>query len=121
LVDNQNFSYNSINFETVDGNLEDAAEENKYQIDDEFAGDKTLQKILEKDGGAGKKAGLFAGMVFFLSTEVPRAAFEFMINSFGGRTLSDLDNFESDVYADNSITHVVTDRPAQSLNLDSRR
>jgi len=110
-----------VNVETVDANLEDQAEKDKYQIDNEFSGDKTLQKILDKEGGSNSKTGLFAGMVFFLSTEVPRAAFEFMINSFGGRTVSDLDNFESDAYADNSITHVVTDRPPQSLKLDSRR
>jgi len=44
-----------------------------------------------------------------------------MILAYGGKTLSDCDNFESETYNDSSITHVVTDRPAQSLNLDSRR
>jgi len=60
-------------------------------------------------------------MLFFLSTEVPRTAFEFMILAHGGKTLSDLDNFESDTYQISEITHVVSDRPAQSLTLDSRR
>ena len=41
--------------------------------------------------------------------------------SFNGKVLSDLDNFESETYQDPSITHVVTDRPVQSLTLDSRR
>jgi len=118
-IEEQNFSYNSIVNQDVEVNPEDANDDKKYKIDDEFHSDPTLSKILNKNSS---NNGLFANMVFFLSTEVPRTAFEFMILSHSGRTVSDLDNFESDVYKnDSTITHVVTDRPIQSLNLDSRR
>lgn len=119
-VDEQNFSYNSIITENANLNQEDKAEDNKYQISDEFHSDPTVNKILSKNQNSAKN-GIFTGMVFFLSSEVPRTAFEFMILAYGGKTLSDCDNFESETYKDTSITHVVTDRPAQSLNLDSRR
>jgi len=118
LVEAQNFSYNSVAFEALEANAEDLAEEKKYKIDNEFQEDQTLKKIMDK---VSNKKGIFTNIVFFLSTEVPRTAFEFMITSCGGRTISDLDNFESEAYADSTITHVVTDRPPQSLNLDSRR
>jgi len=44
-VDEQNFSYNSIVTETSNLNQEDKAQDNKYQISDEFHSDPTVNKI----------------------------------------------------------------------------
>ncbi len=121
ITDEQNFTYSSIYHEQANNlsNLEADNEESKYQIDNsEFSQDKTLKKILKK---AKKSDSLFQGMVFFLSTEVPKTAFELMILAFGGKCYTDLDNFNSTTYENPDITHVITDRPAQSLNLNSKR
>ena len=121
-VEEQAFSYNSIVYQTIEKSAEAKADEEKYKIDNEFHDDENVKKIMSKDAGAnGSQKGLFDNLVFFLSTEVPRTAFEFMILSFGGKALSDLDNFESAAYDDQTITHVITDRPPQSLTLDPRR
>ena len=53
---------------------------------------------------------LFHGLTFFLSTEVFREPFEFMIIAMGGQVIYDEDNFESDAYKTKSITHVITER-----------
>jgi len=98
IVDEQNFTFSSVIFEQANtsSNLEAEVENNKYQIDDsEFSQDKTLKKILKK---AKKTGNLFQGMVFFLSTEVPKTAFELMILAFGGKCYTDLDNFNSTTY-----------------------
>jgi hypothetical protein len=44
-VDEQNFSYNSIVTETSNLNQDDKAQDNKYQISDEFHSDPTVNKI----------------------------------------------------------------------------
>lgn len=93
VVGEQSFSYNAIDWESLENDAEAEREEEKYQIDDEFQeSNPTLQKIMGKDKNsstANAKKGLFAGMVFFLSTEVPRTAFEFMVLSCGGQAVSD--------------------------------
>lgn len=119
IVDDQDFSYNAMSMKVTEKNAEEQLEHDKYKIDNEFHDDDNVKKILNTEASKGK--GLFENFVFFLSTEVPRGAFEFIAMSFGGKVLSDLDNFESETYQDSSITHVVTDRPPASLTLDARR
>lgn len=71
-----------------------------------------LKKIQNKSK---VKRDLFKNLVFFLSREVNKELFEFCIKSFGGKVLYDIDNFESENYNDNSITHVITDRNANQI------
>lgn len=59
--------------------------------------------------------------MFFLSNEVPREPLEIMIMSFGGKVLFDTDNFESKEYADDSVTHVVTDRDPKFFEMRQDR
>lgn len=66
--------------------------------------------VLEKARASRALARLFRGCVFFLSREVPREPFEFMVCAFGGRV-----GWEGpgSPYARDSpsVTHVVLDRP----------
>jgi len=55
---------------------------------------------------------LFENLVFFLSREVNKDIFEFCIKSFGGKVFYHIDNFDSDLYNNTEITHVITDRPS---------
>ena len=64
---------------------------------------------------------LFEGLVFFLSNEVPREPLEIMILSFGGRVIFDTDNFESEEYANDTITHVITDRDPKHFDMRQDR
>lgn len=118
IVDNQDFSFNAMIEKSIEKDAEEELEQNKYKIDNEFQEDENVKRIFNKGQNS---SDLFENFVFFLSTEVSRTAFEFIIMSFGGKVISDLDNFESEAYNNSSITHVVTDRPPQSLTLDSRR
>ena len=77
-------------------------------VDPEFAA-----QIAERNARASKP--LFKGFVFFLSREVDRGIFEFLIASFGGKALWDLANFDSELYRMEGITHVVLDRPLGGL------
>ncbi len=60
-----------------------------------------------------KNKKLFENMVFFISREVYKEVFEFCIKSFSGVILYDSDNFESEAYRSNVITHVIIDRPLE--------
>lgn len=64
---------------------------------------------------------LFAPYTFFLSREAPRPLLEFVIRSFGGRVgWTPSQGGGSPIQGDNeSITHVIIDRPAQALAQDS--
>lgn len=62
---------------------------------------------------------LFKGLTFFLSREVPRDLFEFVVKCFGGRVGWDGEGSPFDVnYA--GITHVVIDRPSVPSQLPGR-
>ena len=58
-------------------------------------------------------SGLFSSYTFFLSREVSRQLFEFMIRSFGGRVGWPPSSGSGSLVqeSDDSITHVITDRP----------
>jgi pescadillo protein len=65
---------------------------------------------------------LFKRCRFFLSRETPREALTFVIRSFGGVVSWDEDSAPGATYpeSDESITHEVVDRPAQSHRFLSR-
>lgn len=62
----------------------------------------TKQSLLEEE--LRKVRGLFRGLTFYLSREVPAKHLGFVINACGGRVATD--------YVPSNITHVVVDRPA---------
>lgn len=66
-----------------------------------------LKKIKEKNK---IKRNIFEGLTFFISREVNKEIFEFCLKSFGGKVLYHIDNFDSELYEDKRITHVITDR-----------
>ena len=92
---------------------EDGLEE-KYQVSEEFQNEEIVKKIMGK--GQAEKKQLFEGLTFFVSNEVFREPFEFMILAFGGRVLFSEENFESEEYKDKSITHVITERSTKEAN-----
>ena len=57
-----------------------------------------------------QKPQLFDGLTFFLSNEIFREPFEFMLMAMGAKVIYHEDNFESEAFKDASITHVVTER-----------
>lgn len=102
------FSFTHLKIAPLDTEL--AEEENeKYKISEEFLQDENLQQMLKTKVESDKK-GVFEGLVFFLSNEVPREQMEFIILSGGGKVRFSPDNFESEEYACEDITHVMTDR-----------
>jgi pescadillo protein len=69
-------------------------------------------------------SSLFAPYTFYLSREVSRPLFEFMIRSFGGRVGWPASSGSGSPVqeSDNSVTHVIIDRPApESGNGNQRR
>lgn len=58
---------------------------------------------------------LFKGLVFFLSREINKELFEFVIKSFGGEVYYHSDNFNSDLFRETSFTHVVLDRVVKDI------
>lgn len=66
---------------------------------------------------------LFAPFVFFLSREVSRPLFEFMIRSYGGRVGWPASSGSGAPVqeVDDSITHVITDRPLLESNRANQR
>lgn len=54
---------------------------------------------------------LFNGLKFFLSREVSKDIFEFLIKSFGGECYHSIENFDSEVFKQGNFTHIVVDRP----------
>ena len=53
---------------------------------------------------------LFQNLTFFLSREVNKELFEFLIKSFGGKVFYHIDNFDSTLFKENEFTHIVLDR-----------
>ncbi|KAF8213390.1 Pescadillo N-terminus-domain-containing protein [Mycena galopus ATCC 62051] len=67
---------------------------------------------------------LFSPYTFYLSRETSRSVFEFIVRSFGGRIGWPASSGSSSPFdeSDNSITHVIIDRPtAEERELRSRR
>ncbi|KIO02253.1 hypothetical protein M404DRAFT_1002269 [Pisolithus tinctorius Marx 270] len=66
-------------------------------------------------------SSLFSPYTFFLSREVSRPVFEFLIRSFGGRVGWPVSSGSGSPFteSDESITHVVIDRPAVTRNNES--
>ena len=72
----------------------------------------------DNDNWKGKT--LFQGLVFYLSTEVPRQSLEFLILAFGGQVYWTGD--ESGVAYDSpQITHFITDRAPEQIKFVKSR
>lgn len=94
-----------LNFITdVDGQNEDTATD--------LMESEELRRIQTQDA---QNKRLFENLVFFISREVNKDIFEFCIKSFGGKVLYHCDNFDSDLYNNSEITHVITDRPSVTI------
>lgn len=52
---------------------------------------------------------LFSGLKFFISREVSKDIFEFLIKSFGGECYHSIENFDSELFKNGSFTHIVVD------------
>jgi pescadillo len=100
------FSYSSVVNE--DAVKQDDDQAGKYEVSDEFKNEDIVKKIMKKKDQ--KKNLLFEGLTFFLSNEIFREPFEFMLMAMGAKVLFHEDNFESETFKDKSITHVVTER-----------
>jgi pescadillo protein len=74
--------------------------------------------IAALDSDATKRRHLFAGLVFFLSREVPRGYLELVCLAFGGRVGWDGPNSPITV-SDPSITHQLVDRPKLPASYDA--
>lgn len=103
---NDYFSYSMVANEPV--NKQDDDQDGKYEVSAEFQNEEIVKKIMGKKED--KKLPLFDGLTFFLSNEVFREPFEFMLLAMGAKVLYHEDNFESDTFKDSSITHVITER-----------
>lgn len=83
--------------------------EQEAEMDPNFA--QELQQRGQSPASRGRNSNLFENLVFFLSREVDKKIFEFVIKSNGGRVVWDDANFDSETYRSAEITHVVMDRP----------
>jgi pescadillo protein len=108
----QPFSYADMQNQAAQS-AEDQLSE-KYQVSEEFKQEEIVQKILGQNKNTEKKL-LLEGLTFFISNEVFREPFEFIILSLGGKVLFHEDNFESAEYKNKSITHVLTERQTKEL------
>lgn len=91
----------------------DEVAEEKYQMSEEFANQDIVKKIMEKkgvDSKNGTQGRLLSGLTFFLSNEVFREPFEFMIMALGGEVIYSEENFLSEEFKNANITHVITER-----------
>lgn len=103
------FSYSMVANEPV--TKADDDQDGKYEVSAEFQNEEIVKKIMGKKDE--KKTLLFDGLTFFLSNEVFREPFEFMLLAMGAKVLYHEDNFESDVFKSQTITHVVTERDSK--------
>lgn len=97
----------------------DEEQDEKYKVSEEFMQDEKVRSIFTKEDN--KDRNIFKDLVFFLSNEAPREQMEFMILAFGGKVYSHSENFESDVYSNETITHVVTDRDPKTFDIRADR
>eukprot|EP01015_Nassula_variabilis_P012268 TRINITY_DN1996_c0_g1_i4.p1 TRINITY_DN1996_c0_g1~~TRINITY_DN1996_c0_g1_i4.p1 ORF type:complete len:300 (-),score=79.31 TRINITY_DN1996_c0_g1_i4:199-1065(-) len=93
---------------------ETQAKDQKYAISEEFT--KETEQLYK---ASGCNVNLFKNLVFYLSRETPRISLEFVILSFSGRVIYDID--DQDFYNDASITHVITDREPKHIKFLSNR
>jgi pescadillo protein len=73
----------------------------------------TLKSITESASSSSTASKLFAPYSFYLSRETPRSLMEFVIRAFGGRVGWPSSSGSGSPYGedDNSITHLIVDRP----------
>lgn len=107
---NEYLAYSAMVTEAKEDNLLAETEEDKFHVSEEFKDDQTIRQIEEKNK-VKKASTLFKGLRFFLSRETPIFVLEFAILACSGEVIYDLDNFESTAFEDETLTHVVTDRP----------
>ena len=87
--------------------------DNEGKVDKEFEKDETVRKMI--DWNSAKKTSLFDGLVFFVSREVRRSIFNFLAKSYGAQVIWAEDNFDSQQYKNQNITHVITDRKLENI------
>jgi pescadillo protein len=73
---------------------------------DDFGDEQTKKLLLDQK----VYTGLFKGLVFWISREVPRDSLEFVIKSFGGKVSWDGEGSVIENEEDESITHHIVDR-----------
>jgi pescadillo protein len=88
-------------------------EENEGMVDKEFQQNETVRKMI--DWNSSKKTNLFNGFVFFISREVRKNIFEFLAKSYGAKVVWSEDNFDSEEYKNEEITHVISDRKLENI------
>lgn len=96
-----------------DFTLEEMQLDDDKQVDEEYRKDETLRKMVDWNGE--KKTGLFDGYVFFISREVRKSIFEFLAKCYGAEVIYGEDNFDSQEYKDERITHVISDRKMEHI------
>ena len=82
-------------------------------VDKEFRENEMVRKMI--DWNSAKKTNLFDGLVFFLSREVRKSIFEFLSKSYGAKVIWSEDNFDSEEYTSEEITHVISDRKLEHI------
>lgn len=98
---------------------DDTKKEEEYQLDEAFAEDDEAKALLQKQIELKQFTNLFSNCVFFISREVPRENVEFLILCFGGKIGWEGESSPFS-YTDNSITHVIMDRPTISQKIENR-
>lgn len=58
---------------------------------------------------------LFSNLKFFVSREVNKDIFEFLIKSFDGDFIYSFENFDSQIFKEGNFTHLITDRDISSI------
>jgi len=99
-----------------EGDEQFVVQPSKAQTSEVVADLPTLQTIVAAPSNSQRL--LFAPYTFFLSRETPRALFEFMVRSFGGRIGWPASQGQGSpiMEDDDSITHIIIDRPITELS-----
>ena len=82
-------------------------------------GDEQLQKAIEAEKTERNQRTIFKGVKCFLSRECPRAPLAFAIRSLGGEVSWDSELYPGGTYEmdDDSVTHLIIDRPTAPQKL----
>ena len=87
---------------------------NKLSFQREYLSGFQISKVVTNN------KGLLNGLKFFISREVSKEIFEFLIKSQGGLCYYDPLNFESELFKQGDFTHIVVDRPIDHLKMTNK-
>lgn len=77
---------------------------------------KSYQKyIIDTKQEINKENKIFFGLKFFVSREVNKDIFEFLIKSFDGEFYYSMENFDSEIFKNGDFTHIITERVLDSI------